>query len=104
LPQGVGTRKRGKAPGEAEIAVIFCSDGFVAQVNGSIMKDSGQESGRAAGPTAKTSRQERLKQALRENLKRRKSQARDQARELADFTLASPAPGEVARDDDGKPG
>jgi hypothetical protein len=63
------------------------------------MKDDGQASGRPAGQIAKSGRRDRLKLALRENLKRRKSQAR----ERSDFTPASPASGEVARDrgDDG---
>ena len=66
------------------------------------MTDDGNPSGRFAGQGAKSGRQDRLKLALRENLKRRKSQAR----ERADFTAASPASDEVARDrgDDGAPG
>jgi hypothetical protein len=57
------------------------------------MQDDRQGSGRSAGK-AKDTRQERLKLALRENLKRRKSQARGKA----DFTPASSASDEVARE------
>jgi hypothetical protein len=60
-----------------------------------LMVDGGNESERPAGKAAKDRRQERLKLALRENLKRRKSQAR----ERGDFTPASSAPDEVARND-----
>jgi hypothetical protein len=59
------------------------------------MKDDGQANGRSAGPPARDKHQDRLKLALRENLKRRKSQAR----ERADFTAASSASDDVARED-----
>jgi hypothetical protein len=62
------------------------------------MKDDRQDGGRPAGQAARDRRQDRLKLALRENLKRRKSQAR----ERADFTPASSASDEVARDRGGE--
>jgi hypothetical protein len=64
------------------------------------MKDGGQDNKRPAGQAARDKRQDRLKLALRENLKRRKSQAR----ERADFTPASLASGDVAREGGGEDG